>query len=86
MLFFIQHSKLTMTVTSSKESVGEVEVNQLIVTVFPGCFDMFRLEVIGVDSGKINCFAADQTARNKWLAVFRRMGVAIQEGDLACTY
>ena len=48
------------------------------VSVVPGHHNMFVLS--GQDGDRteeVYCYTADQIARNKWIAVFRRQGVAI---------
>ena len=48
------------------------------VLVVPGHYNVFVL--FGQDGDRteeVYCYTADQTARNKWIAVFRRQGVAI---------
>ena len=58
--------------------VAKADVDELIVCLFPGRFDMFRICRQGEEREEIYCFARDQTARNKWIAVFRRLNIAIQ--------
>jgi hypothetical protein len=59
--------------------LAKLSVYKLIVSVLPGRFDMFRLicDTQGV-CDDIYCFARDQTARNKWIAVFRRLGIGFE--------
>jgi hypothetical protein len=57
--------------------VAQTSLDELIVSIFPGRFDMFRICRQGEEREEIYCFAMDQTARNKWIAVFRRMRIAI---------
>ena len=48
------------------------------VLVVPGHYNVFVL--FGQDGDRteeVYCYTADQIARNKWIAVFRRQGVAI---------
>jgi hypothetical protein len=78
----IERSLLTLTAESpdGKGFVAEmakVTTNEIVVTLFPGCFDMFCMTTVheGID---IYCFAEDQVKRNKWVAVFRRMGIVVQ--------
>ena len=75
----IQDSQMTISLIQPggvNVELARVATNDLIVTLFPGHFQMFRLATAGgVD---IYCFAADQEKRNKWVAVFRRMNIVIQ--------
>ena len=49
-----------------------------IVSVVPGHHNVFILSSQDGDRmEEVYCYTADQTARNKWIAVFRRQGVAI---------
>ena len=49
-----------------------------IVSVVPGHHNVFILSSQDGDrTEEVYCYTADQTARNKWIAVFRRQGVAI---------
>ena len=48
------------------------------VSVSPGHHNVFILSSQDGDrTEEVYCYTADQTARNKWIAVFRRQGVAI---------
>jgi hypothetical protein len=84
-LFSIHRRTLTVSMearTGAREGVdmivAQASVDQLVITVFQGRFDMFRLCLKGEESENIYCFATDQTARNKWIAIFRRMSITIQ--------
>jgi len=77
----IERSLLILTVEShdGKGFVAEmakVTTSEIVVTLFPGCFDMFCMTTVheGID---IYFFAEDQVKRNKWVAVFRRMGIVV---------
>ena len=49
-----------------------------VVSVVPGHHNVFILSSQDGDrTEEVYCYTADQTARNKWIAVFRRQGVAI---------
>lgn len=81
----ISRGTLTLGVEPSKGAgtgfdtvMAQISVGKLSIKVFPGRFDMFRLGCQDEECGDIYCFATDQTARNKWIAVFRRMNIAIQ--------
>jgi hypothetical protein len=77
----IEHSLMTIAVESTKGEgfivdIAKVATHELIVTLYPGCLDMFRL---ATDGGvQVYCFALDQEKRNKWVAVFRRMGIVVR--------
>ena len=72
---------MTIAVESTKGEgfivdIAKVATHELIVTLYPGCLDMFRL---ATDGGvQVYCFALDQEKRNKWVAVFRRMGIVVR--------
>jgi len=78
----IERSLLTLRVEppDGKEFVVEmakVATSEIVVTLFPGCFDMFCMTAVH-EGIEIYCFAEDQVKRNKWVAVFRRMGIVVQ--------
>ena len=64
---------------SSTTVLTQVPVEELAVGVQRGRENMFTLATLhrGRMYDEIYCFADDQVKRNKWIAVFRRMGVAI---------
>ena len=84
MLMHVQHGILTL---GPDEPIGGVETvhmstDSLLIKVVKWHFDMFTVSCKIDEKSKapcheIFCYAADQIARNKWLAVFRRMGVTI---------
>ena len=85
----VQHGVLTLSVAERDGStvvVAEVPVKHLSVGLQRGRADMFTMATLqeGKMYDEIYCFADDQVKRNKWIAVFRRMGVAIfdlQQGE-----
>ena len=85
----VQHGVLTLSVAERDGStvvVAEVPVEDLAVGLQRGRADMFTMATLqeGKMYDEIYCFADDQVKRNKWIAVFRRMGVAIfdlQQGE-----
>ena len=87
MLMHVQHGILTLkpdktlySVWPELESV-KMSTDALLIKIMPWHFDMFIVSCKTVEPSspcdEVFCYAADQTARNKWLAVFRRMGVTI---------
>ena len=89
----IQHQVLTLRPESPNKLHGGVETvyvstDKLLIKVAPWHFDMFTLsckvdELSEAPFHEVFCYAADQTARNKWLAVFRRMGVTVRKTKLS---
>ena len=84
MVIHVQHGVLTLRPKNSSEGFGAVQVSTdaLLIKVAPWHFDMFSLSCKIEEPSmsplhEVFCYAADQTARNKWLAVFRRMGITI---------
>ena len=78
----VQHGMLTLSVAEHDGStvvVAEVPVEDLAGGLQRGRADMFTIATLheGKMYDEIYCFADDQVKRNKWIAVFRRMGVAI---------
>jgi len=53
-----------------------IPVKELLVTLWRGQTDLL---VLAHNSTEVHCYAKDQTARNKWVAVLRRMQVPICE-------
>jgi hypothetical protein len=87
----VQHGVLTLSVAERDGNtvvVAEVPVEDLAVGLQRGRADMFTIATLhkGKIYDEIYCFADNQVKRNKWIAVFRRMGVAIfdlQQGERA---
>jgi len=78
----IERSLLTLSVESPDgkgfvAEIAKVTTSDIVVTLFPGCFDMFCMTTVH-EGIEIYCFAEDQVKRNKWVAVFRRMGIVVQ--------
>jgi hypothetical protein len=67
------------TGASSIAVVAEVPVVELAIGLQRGRESMFMLATLhkGKIYDEIYCFADDQVKRNKWIAVFRRIGVRI---------
>ena len=65
--------------TGSTAVVVEVPAAELAVGLKRGHIDMFIIATLHENRmyDEICCFADNQVKRNKWIAVFRRMGVAI---------
>ena len=59
--------------------VAEVPVEALAVCLLRGRADMFKLATVCESEmiDEIYCFCDDPTRRNRWIAVFRRMGVPV---------
>ena len=64
--------------TGSTAVVVEVPAAELAVGLKRGHIDMFTIATLHENRmyDEICCFADNQVKRNKWIAVFRRMGVA----------
>jgi hypothetical protein len=75
----IRHGVLSMRIARSTEVVAAVPVHELAVGLSRECTDMFTVATLHEDRmyDEIYCFADDQIKRNKWIAVFRRMGVPV---------
>jgi len=59
-----------------------IPVEQVLVTLWPGYVDTLGLSLKSQPDTDIVCCCKDQTARNKWVAVLRRVnGVAFRRGD-----
>jgi hypothetical protein len=54
-----------------------INLQHMTVILKPGHTSMFEIACGGLEHTRVYCFAADQEHRNKWIAVFRRMGVSI---------
>ena len=63
-------------IENNEKVLARIPVSSLQVTLSPGKTNLFQVNTKGHDDG-VFCFAKDQTDRNKWIAVFRRMEVAI---------
>ena len=61
--------------------VAEVPVEELAVGTQRGCANMFTIATVykGKTFDEIYCFCADPARRAQWIAVFRRMGVAVAD-------
>jgi hypothetical protein len=77
----IKNGVLTLTVEGSSAVVAEVPVAELAVGLQRGCNNMFMIATVYQSKmfDEIFCFADDQVKRNKWIAVFRRMGVPVSD-------
>jgi hypothetical protein len=81
----IQHGMLKIrarTDTRGEEGfaneVVRMPMESVVISVLPGCVSMFALSSKdGNGTEEVYCYARDQTARNKWIAIFRRQGVAV---------
>ena len=75
----IRHGVLTVSIESSKAVVAEVPVEALAVGLSRWRTDMFTIATLHNNRiyDEIYCFVDDQVKRNKWIAVFRRMDVAV---------
>ena len=61
-----------------QEELLRISSPHFIVSVSPEHHNVFILSSQDGDrTEEVYCYTADQTARNKWIAVFRRQGVAI---------
>ena len=63
----------------TEEVVAEVPAEALAVALRRGRTNMFMIATIHKDKlfDEIFCFCDNSIRRNKWIAVFRRMGVVI---------
>ena len=76
----IQHGMLKIrarTDTRGEEGfaneVVRMPMESVVISVLPGCVSMFALSSKdGNGTEEVYCHARDQTARNKWIAIFRR--------------
>ena len=63
-----------------QEELLRISSPHFIISVSPEHHNVFILSSQDGDrTEEVYCYTADQTARNKWIAVFRRQGVAIYE-------
>ena len=59
--------------------MASIPVKHLVVTLCPGQFKLLVLSCLADNGGRIICCCKDQTARNKWVYVFRRVaGVEVR--------
>jgi len=83
-LVSVLHNALTIYIQSSPggafdTTMASIPVDHLVVTLRPGQFELLVLSCLTDDAGEIFCFCSDQTARNKWVYVFRRVaGVQVR--------
>ena len=87
-LVSVHHNTLTIHIQSLPggafdKRMASIPVDSLIVTLHPGQFEMLSLSCTAEDSGNLGgdilCYCKDQTARNKWVHVFRRVeGVVVR--------
>jgi hypothetical protein len=94
-LWSIHHGMLTISVEAipgdrafTRVAV-RLAVEEVAVSILPGHHRLFTLSSqLGDRTDEVYCYAEDQRARNKWIAVFRRLGLAIytrrQDGRLSC--
>jgi hypothetical protein len=77
----INNGVLTLTPEGSTAVVAEVPVAELAVGLQRGRNNMFMIATVYQNKmfDEIFCFADDQVKRNKWIAVFRRMGVPVSD-------
>ena len=80
----VRHGVLTMSVRSAGNTavVVEVPVGELAVGLQQESVEMFTVATLPKNRmydahDEICCFVDNQVKRNKWIAVFRRMGVPI---------
>ena len=64
---------------TTEVEVAEVPVEELVVGLQRGHANMFTIATVYNNESfdEIYCFCADPVRRDRWIAVFRRMGVAI---------
>ena len=81
-LMSVHHNVLTVHIGSDFDHlVSSIPLEHLVVTLLPGQFEMLILSCTTDRDGDagIICRCKDQTARNKWLYVLRRvLGVAVR--------
>ena len=91
----IHHGMLTISVEATPgdsaftNEAARMPVEGVAVSILPGHPRLFTLSSqFGDGADEVYCYAQDQRARNKWIAVFRRLGLAIytrrQDGSLSC--
>ena len=75
----IRNGVLSIRIAWSTLVVAAVPVQELAVGLWRGRTDMFTVATLHKDRmyDEIYCFAEDHIKHNKWIAVFRRMGVRV---------
>ena len=75
----ISDGVLSISIASSKAVVAQVPVEELAVGLQTGHTQMFTVATLHKNRmhDEIYCFADDKVKFNKWIAVFRRMGVPV---------
>jgi hypothetical protein len=70
---------LTVSIANTGDVVAKVPVEELVVGLRRGHTEMFTVATLHKNAryDEISCFAVDQVKRDKWIAVFRRMGVPV---------
>ena len=82
-LVCVHHNTLTIHIQSLPggafdKKMASIPVGHLIVTLRPRQFELLALSCLLDDAGEIFCFCKDQTARNKWMYILRRVdGVTV---------
>ncbi len=78
-VFSIRHGVLSIRLARSTVVVAAVPVQELAVGLRSGRTDMFTVATLHEDRlyDEIYCFAEDRIKHNKWIVVFRRMGVPV---------
>ena len=65
---------------SFKKVMARVLVGDVVVSLVRGCQRTFVLSSRGSNGvDEVYCYTEDQTARNKWVDIFRRHGLAVYE-------
>jgi len=83
-LMSVHHNMLTIHIQSSpggafENKVASIPAAHLVVTLRPGQFETLILSCATEDAKEIVCCCTNQTARNKWLYVLRRVdGVTVR--------
>jgi len=77
-LVSMHQSTLTIYIQSSPggafdSKMASIPVEHLVVTLRQGQFELLVLSCLTDNEGEIICCCKDQTARNKWVYVFRRV-------------
>ena len=80
----IHHSTLTILVEAtpgdgaSTRLAARMPVERVVVSILAGHHSLFTLSSQGSDrADEVYCYARDQRTRNRWIAIFRRLGLAI---------
>ena len=85
-LCYIKHDVFTMCVESRQGSgfgpiqgleLAKIHIAKLVLILRPGQKDGFSVGYEGHHEVDIYCQARDNLARNKWISVFRRLGVLV---------